>query len=237
MRKSHASYVRLLQTSCVPVCRPDNHAIGPGNPHARGRDRVQFPRMRRRIGHLVSRLSLLLCVAAAVLWVRSDRDTYDRLSIWYSRHQSLFIESYEVACGIFVRYDHWTWVESADVFPPQERVDFFTNGPKTRVPGSDVWTQSFPHGWGNLTAGIAEAAGEDRSVFIGFTAPYWLAVSAFLCLTLMAALGSVRRHRHGLAACAPLAAMICERRSAAALNVAGLPLRVQCWREAYPVHG
>lgn len=168
---------------------------GPGNPHARGRDRVQFPRMRRRIGHLVSRLSLLLCVAAAVLWVRSDRDTYDRLSIWYSRHQSLFIESYEVACGIFVRYDHWTWVESADVFPPQERVDFFTNGPKTRVPGSDVWTQSFPHGWGNLTAGIAEAAGEDRSVFIGFTAPYWLAVSAFLCLTLMAALGSVRRHR------------------------------------------
>ena len=150
-------------------------------------------RVRRRLITFASALSLVLGAVTVTLWMRSDGDIHDLLSFWYGRHQVLFLESYQGVFGIYVQHDHWTWVESADVYPPQKRLNVFTDHPRTRVAGADVWTHDFP-GWGDLSAGTT-SPGEDRSVCIGFTAPYWLAMIAFSGLPILAVTSRVRRLR------------------------------------------
>ena len=141
-------------------------------------------------------LSLLMCIGTSAFWLRGARGIFDDAVFRYTKDHWLHVES---ADGIFACYIH-----IAKWDPDSEHwLDFGSWDASARAISEAIAINEFSHGWGNLTFGRDTGAGDDRTLYIGFTAPYWLMLIGFSVAPLLAAIRLLlrdRRRRRGLCA-------------------------------------
>lgn len=133
-----------------------------------------------------------MCLATSALWLRGVHGTYDEVSFRYARYQRLCLESDR---GIFACYIH-VWGSDFDLdYDVEDRVHFESLDASARLTNEAMGINEFSRGWGALTFGRDPAVGEDRSVYIGFTAPCWIALVGFSVLPSLASLRVLRPRR------------------------------------------
>jgi hypothetical protein len=135
--------------------------------------------VKRRLLNFLTALSLLLCVAAAALWVRS----YFRWDYWAAgiapRRIVLRSESGELLLTYFNETDLWG---NGDI------IAAWYISPNGSFTGAGNWRLR------NLTAFSAQHDAEPGLWKVGFTAPHWSAVAVAALLPALR-LFRVRRHR------------------------------------------
>jgi 4-amino-4-deoxy-L-arabinose transferase-like glycosyltransferase len=154
-----------------------------------------MPAVRRRLLNLLTALSLLLCVAVCVLWVRSYR-----VADGFARTQPSESHSVESGSGEIV-WTHTVWGDIDRTFlePPQFGVWRYVSSDAEPFPtlSSRIGEEGTPPGWLNVGGFVfgRHTSGPDLPYSV-LAVPYW---AVFLPLAIPSALLLLRRIRRRVA--------------------------------------